>query len=159
MAAQGWLGLHLPEADGGQGFTLAELAVVLEELGHALLPGPLLPTVLVSAALARHPDEAVRRELLPGLADGSVTAAVALGAEAVTEARPDGSVTIGGTVRPVLGQDDARLVLVPVRRRGGGGSLAPHRPRAGRRRGVLRAAGAARRHACRSGASSSAATG
>ena len=43
MAAQGWLGLHVPETDGGQGFTLAELAVVLEELGHALLPGPLLP--------------------------------------------------------------------------------------------------------------------
>ena len=53
MAAQGWLGLHLPEDQGGQGFTLSELAVVLEELGHALFPGPLLPTVLVSAALAR----------------------------------------------------------------------------------------------------------
>src|SRR3974390_2461468 len=36
MAAQGWLGLHAPEHDGGQGFTLAEVAVVLEELGHAL---------------------------------------------------------------------------------------------------------------------------
>ncbi|MFZ0250259.1 MAG: acyl-CoA dehydrogenase family protein, partial [Acidimicrobiales bacterium] len=53
MAAQGWLGLHLPEELGGQGFTLAELAVVLEELGHALFPGPLLPTLLASAALAR----------------------------------------------------------------------------------------------------------
>src|SRR5580704_6035345 len=53
MAAQGWLGLHLSEEQGGQGFTLAELAVVLEELGFALFPGPLLPTVLVSAALAR----------------------------------------------------------------------------------------------------------
>ncbi len=28
MAAQGWLGLHLPEDQGGQGFTLSELAVV-----------------------------------------------------------------------------------------------------------------------------------
>ena len=55
MATQGWLGLHLPEDQGGQGFTLSELAVVLEELGHALFPGPLLPTVLVSAALARVP--------------------------------------------------------------------------------------------------------
>ena len=35
LAAQGWLGLHLPEDAGGQGFTLAELAVVLEELGYA----------------------------------------------------------------------------------------------------------------------------
>ena len=53
MAAQGWLGLHVGEEHGGQGFTMAELAVVLEELGHALFPGPLLPTVLISAALAR----------------------------------------------------------------------------------------------------------
>ncbi len=79
MAAQGWLGLHLPEDAGGQGFTLAEVAVVLEEFGAALFPGPLLPTLLVSAALARHADDAVRRRLLPGLADGSVTAAVSLG--------------------------------------------------------------------------------
>ncbi len=43
MAAQGWLGLHLPEADGGQGFTLAELAVVLEELGAALDARPGAP--------------------------------------------------------------------------------------------------------------------
>ncbi len=33
IAAQGWLGLHVPEDDGGQGFGLSELAVVLEELG------------------------------------------------------------------------------------------------------------------------------
>ena len=51
MAAQGWLGLHLPEASGGEGFTLAEVAVVLEELGHALFPGPVLPTLLTSAAV------------------------------------------------------------------------------------------------------------
>ena len=81
MAAQGWLGLHVPEAYGGQGFTLAETAVVVEELGHALFPGPLLPTLLVSAALVRHPDERARAAYLPGLADGTVTAAVALGAE------------------------------------------------------------------------------
>ena len=91
MAAQGWLGLHVPEAYGGQGFTLAETAVVVEELGHALFPGPLLPTLLVSAALVRHPDERARAAYLPGLADGTVTAAVALGAEPL---RPTGA--IGG---------------------------------------------------------------
>ena len=80
MAAQGWLGLHIAEEDGGQGFTLAEVAVVLEELGAALFPGPVLPTFLVSAVLARHADADTRRRLLPGLADGSLTAAVALGA-------------------------------------------------------------------------------
>src|SRR6185437_8467937 len=117
MAAQGWLGLHLSEADGGQGFTLAELAVVVEELGYALLPGPLLPTLLVSAALARHHDGEVRARLLPGLADGTITAAVALGAGPLTSApagNESGALTLSGVVRPVLGTTEARLVLVPV---------------------------------------------
>ena len=34
LAALGWLGLHLPEDVGGSGYGLAELAVVLEELGR-----------------------------------------------------------------------------------------------------------------------------
>jgi alkylation response protein AidB-like acyl-CoA dehydrogenase len=126
MAAQGWLGLHVPERYGGQGFTLAEVAVVLEELGHALFPGPLLSTFLVSAALVLHTSAAAGStdaagptgtagRLLPGLADGSVTAAVALGAtpfEGTVGA--DGTLTLRGAVRPVLGLPAARLVLVPV---------------------------------------------
>ena len=117
MAAQGWLGLHLPEAHGGQGFTLAEVAVVLEEMGHALFPGPALPTLLVSAALARHRDTAVLDALLPGLADGTVTAAVALGAPGVRwEHAENGALSISGAVRPVLGLPTARLVLVPLDR-------------------------------------------
>jgi alkylation response protein AidB-like acyl-CoA dehydrogenase len=114
MATQGWLGLHLPEEYGGQGYTLAEVVVVLEELGAALFPGPLLPTLLVSAALARHADAAVRRSLLPGLADGSITAAVAFGAEVTAEGAnsADGTITLRGDVRPVLGLPAAQLVLV-----------------------------------------------
>ena len=120
MAAQGWLGLHVPEALGGQGFTLTEVAVVLEELGHALFPGPTLPTLLVSAALARHENTAVRDVLLPGLADGTVTAAVALGAPSLRSvAAADGALSISGSVRPVLGLPTARLVLVPLDRDGG----------------------------------------
>ena len=60
-----------PRTDGGQGFTLSELAVVLEELGYALFPGPVLPTVLVAAVLARHGSAAQRARYLPGLADGT----------------------------------------------------------------------------------------
>ena len=126
MAAQGWLGLHVPEHDGGQGFTLAEVAVVLEEFGHALFPGPLLSTLLVSAALVRRTSAvagstgaaaatAAARRLLPGLADGSVTAAVALGATPLEgTVGADGTLTLRGAVRPVLGLPAARLVLVPV---------------------------------------------
>ncbi len=117
MAAQGWLGLHVPEEQGGQGFTLAELAVVLEELGHALFPGPVLPTVLVSAALTRGTKSpaAPPPEWLRGLADGTITAAVALGAAPQPWQRAeDGALSFSGTVRPVLGLPTARLVLVPL---------------------------------------------
>ena len=116
MAAQGWLGLHVPEDQGGQGFTLAELAVVLEELGHALFPGPLLPTVLVSAALARvgagrraggvltRPGRRLhhggRRARRRGPTRGS--------------RRRTGALRLRGAVRPVLGLPTARLVLVPL---------------------------------------------
>ena len=41
LAAQGLLGLHLPEALGGQGAGLPELAVAAEELARALVPGGL----------------------------------------------------------------------------------------------------------------------
>jgi len=72
----GWLGLHLPENVGGSGYGLAELAVVLEELGRACAPGPFLPTVLASAAIDALADVETRRALLPSLANGSATAAV-----------------------------------------------------------------------------------
>jgi alkylation response protein AidB-like acyl-CoA dehydrogenase len=114
MAAQGWLGLHVAEADGGQGFGVSELAVVLEELGYALFPGPVLPTVLVAAVLARHGSAVQRARYLPGLVDGSAPAAVALGSGHLTVADgPDGP-TVSGTLRPVLGLGTASVVLAPL---------------------------------------------
>jgi alkylation response protein AidB-like acyl-CoA dehydrogenase len=53
LAALGLLGLHLPEDASGAGYGLVEPAVVLEELGRAMTPGPFLPTVLASAVLHR----------------------------------------------------------------------------------------------------------
>ena len=52
MADLGWLGLHLPEAQGGSGFGLAELVLVVEAMGGAVAPGPFLPTVWASAVIA-----------------------------------------------------------------------------------------------------------
>ena len=72
LARQGWLGLHLPEQHGGEGYGLPELAVVLEELGRACVPGPFLPTVLAGAAVATWGGERLRARLLPGLGAGSI---------------------------------------------------------------------------------------
>jgi alkylation response protein AidB-like acyl-CoA dehydrogenase len=75
----GWTGLHLPEAYGGGGFGLLELAVVVEELGYAAAPGPFLPTVWASAVIDACGSEALKREVLPGLASGEEIGAVGLG--------------------------------------------------------------------------------
>ena len=77
MAAIGWLGLHLPEAHGGSGFGLAELAVVLEATGAALLPGPLLPSVLASYVIDRAGDEAYAPRCCPASPTGRGSAASA----------------------------------------------------------------------------------
>jgi alkylation response protein AidB-like acyl-CoA dehydrogenase len=48
LAGLGVFGLLAPEAAGGMGLTLADAAIVLEELGAALVPGPLVPSVLAA---------------------------------------------------------------------------------------------------------------
>ena len=49
MADQGWMGLIIPEDQGGAGMTLCELVVLLEEFGRALVPGPFVSTVVLGA--------------------------------------------------------------------------------------------------------------
>ncbi|RFU43617.1 acyl-CoA dehydrogenase [Actinomadura logoneensis] len=104
LAAQGLLGLHLAEAHGGQGGGPLEQAVVLEELGRALAPGPHLPTVLASAIIEAGGGKPAAA-LLPDLANGSRTAAVALTGELSED---------GGTVGPVLGAPLADLFVLPL---------------------------------------------
>src|SRR5262249_1120637 len=84
LAGLGWLGLHGAEESGGQGFGLAELALVVEELGRAVAPGPFLNTVIAAAVVAEAGTDAQRAELLPSLVDGSRVAAVGLQGGLVT---------------------------------------------------------------------------
>ncbi|UIX29300.1 acyl-CoA dehydrogenase [Streptomyces sp. GQFP] len=74
----GWLGLHLPEDVGGQGFGLAETAVVAEEFGRVVAPGPFLSTVIASAVIDRAGSPEQRARWLPALASGAATAAIGL---------------------------------------------------------------------------------
>ena len=84
MASElGLQGLLVPEEHGGSGAGFVELAVVQEEFGRAVFPGPFLSTVFATLAVLDADDEDVAKDLLPGIADGSTIATVA-----VTE--PDG---------------------------------------------------------------------
>jgi alkylation response protein AidB-like acyl-CoA dehydrogenase len=66
--------LVVPEENGGAGGTLGDAAVVLEELGKALVPGPLLGTTLAELALlaADDPDADALELLAAGAAIGTV---------------------------------------------------------------------------------------
>ncbi len=110
MANLGWLGLHLPEAYGGSGAGLLELVVVLEELGRQVAPGPFLPTVLASAVIEQCGTDGQRQRLLPGLADGTTTAALGLGTPALSR----NAHTLEGDAGIVLGGAAADLFLLRV---------------------------------------------
>ena len=116
LGRQGLLGLHLAEEHGGEGYGLSELAVAIEQLGRALVPGAFLPTVLASAIISRAAPAApaAAAKLLAGLADGSRTAAVSLAAGMSGTADAAGQLVIHGSSGPVLGGSVADLVILPV---------------------------------------------
>ena len=93
-------GLVVPERFGGADAGWAALHVVLAELGRALACVPFVPSaVLATQLLLASGDEAACASLLPGIADGSVVATVAV-------------VERGGQV----GRVDARALLRAARR-------------------------------------------
>ncbi|MBC7269858.1 MAG: acyl-CoA dehydrogenase family protein [Streptomyces sp.] len=80
-------GLALPEAYGGIGGTSTELALACEETGRVLAPSPLLATGVLTAPLVHAlGTDAQRAELLPRLASGALTAALAVPGPALATA-------------------------------------------------------------------------
>ncbi|MFD8734718.1 acyl-CoA dehydrogenase family protein [Streptomyces sp. NPDC059618] len=72
-------GLALPEAYGGVGCSLTELALACEESGRALAPSPLLSSAVLAAPLVLALGTGAQRAaLLPSLASGALTAALAV---------------------------------------------------------------------------------
>ena len=72
-------GLALPESYDGVGCTVTELALACEETGRFLAPSPLLATaVLVAPLVLALGTETQRARLLPRIAAGSLTAALAV---------------------------------------------------------------------------------
>jgi alkylation response protein AidB-like acyl-CoA dehydrogenase len=80
MAGQlGLQGLTVPEEHDGAGAGWPEAAAVLAEMGRGLLPSAYLATsVLAGTAVTLAKDESMQRELLPELARGARTAALAV---------------------------------------------------------------------------------
>ncbi|MFD8564060.1 acyl-CoA dehydrogenase family protein [Streptosporangium canum] len=111
----GLAGLIVPQEYGGAGAGYAELAIVLEETGAALLPGPFLATTLATILLTELGD----KELLPDIAAGTTVATVALdGDRALNGAEADVVLMVDGArVRAVRGGGRTPLTtLDPTRR-------------------------------------------
>jgi len=75
MADLGWLGLLVPESDGGLGLGLVDAVVVQEEMGKLPLPGPYFSSALFATIAARRLGLS---EVLAELAAGARRGTVAL---------------------------------------------------------------------------------
>jgi alkylation response protein AidB-like acyl-CoA dehydrogenase len=126
MAEQlGLQGIAIAEEHGGAGFGPVELGIVLEEMGRALLPAPFFATVaLAGQALTASGDEDARARWLPGIADGSLTATLAVSEEsgswslddvAATAVRAGDGWAVSGCKMFVVDGDSADLLLVVAR--------------------------------------------
>ena len=85
MADLGWMGLALPEEFGGVGGGMIDLALVLEEMGRGLLPGPFFSTVAACAFPILAFGTAEQKErYLPSIATGEAIGSLALTEESGT---------------------------------------------------------------------------
>jgi alkylation response protein AidB-like acyl-CoA dehydrogenase len=71
MAELGWLGLDLPEADGGLELGVLDLCILTRELGRHICPTPFIPTcVIAGTAIGSAGSDAQRAEYMPKIIDG-----------------------------------------------------------------------------------------
>ncbi len=79
LAGLGWLGLVFPEEYGGSGMGFVELAILLEEMGRVLMPGPYFSTVVMAGmTIWDAGSREQKREYLSGIASGRLIMTLAL---------------------------------------------------------------------------------
>jgi alkylation response protein AidB-like acyl-CoA dehydrogenase len=125
MCELGWPALTIAEEHGGLGLGSVELAVVLEELGRVLAPGPFVPTVTQFAPFVREAGtEEQRARFLAPLAEGTLTGTLALTEEhagldvaaiTATATPAGGGWQLRGRKTGVLGADLADQIVVIAR--------------------------------------------
>ncbi len=115
----GWFAMLVPEEDGGgsvSGEGLRDLAIIAEERGRTLQPGPFVCMNIVAAALATAGSPQQRADILPAICGGEVVASWALsdatacsprGASVTATSHPEGFAVSGqaGPVEAAAGAD------------------------------------------------------
>ena len=121
----GITGLLIDPEYGGSGLGPVELELVMEETGAALLCSPLLSSCVLSAGLlSASGDRDAQARILPGIADGTRIATVALTGDAgtwtqdgvaVEAAGDDGAATLSGVASYVTHGQIADVLLIVAR--------------------------------------------
>jgi len=133
LARADLLGLAVPTADGGAGYGMVELCLLLEAQGAVVAPVPLWATLVLGALpVAEFGSDTLRVALLPGVTAGAtiLSAALADVADDIAVGGPgrppvaatvgdDGSLTVSGTAHAVPYAHVADRVLLPVATPGG----------------------------------------
>ncbi|MFJ7219360.1 acyl-CoA dehydrogenase family protein [Amycolatopsis sp. NPDC098790] len=108
--------LAIPEHYGGAGAGLAEVCVVMAELGRTLTPVPMLGSaVLCGEALLRTGNDEACERLLPGIAAGTTLAALAWSDEDWTPGLTASDTGLDGRAHYVLDGDLADVLLAVAR--------------------------------------------
>lgn len=79
MAELGWIGLPFPEKYGGNGGTLLDLIVLLDEMGYNIVPGPFFSTVVLAGfTLLQAGSEEQKQNYLTKICSGEMIMTLAL---------------------------------------------------------------------------------
>ena len=129
MAELGWLGLTIPEANGGFGGNQSDTMVVMEQFGKGLVLEPFYASIVLGArAVVLGGSETMKNEILPKVVDGSCQLAFAYAEEqarfdlndVVTRATADGDdFIINGHKSMVQNAGTADYIVVSTRTSGG----------------------------------------
>ncbi len=103
----GLAGIGIAEQHGGGGGDVLDQMIALESAAHALVPGPLLGTVLVGQVVQAS-SSAARDEVLHAIAEGARAACALSGTVAVA------GEAVRGDIDVALDVVDARWLLAPV---------------------------------------------
>ncbi|MCA8889563.1 MAG: acyl-CoA/acyl-ACP dehydrogenase [Parvularculaceae bacterium] len=118
----GWLGVAVPEAYGGVGLSLAEVAPIMEQMGRTLLSGPFFCSTLAGQAILAGATPEQKSEYLPRICDGEIATLglsesncdwdlANISAEAIPE---NGQFKLSGAKRFVAHADEAKIFIVSV---------------------------------------------
>jgi alkylation response protein AidB-like acyl-CoA dehydrogenase len=124
IVEMGWLGVAASEEAGGIGGDVMTAAVLAQEAGRGVLPGPFQSSLVAAIALEHSSDEGRCDELLPDLIDGKTRVTLAIeepggsyGPDAVAAETVAGEKgwLLSGTKILVPDADGAKILLVAAR--------------------------------------------